>query len=110
MQVGGWSGRGGLYAPHAPLLILIGEKDDWTPVEPCQRMTETAQAAGLPVSIKVYPGAHHSFDSSFPERYVATRINMNAPNRRGATTGGHPQAWADSIHEVESFFARHLKR
>lgn len=109
VQIGGWYVRGGVYRPVAPLLILIGEKDDWTPAEPCQRMTEAAQAAGLPVQIKVYPGAHHSFDSSFPERYVVARINMNAPNRRGATTGGHPQAWADSIREVEAFFGRYLK-
>ena len=109
VQIGGWYVRGGIYRPTAPLLILIGEKDDWTPAEPCRRMTEAAQAAGHPVSIKVYPGAHHSFDSDRPERYVAARINMNAPNRRGATTGGNPQAWADSIREVEAFFGRHLK-
>ena len=109
VQIGGWYGRGGIYRSTAPLLILIGEKDDWTPAEPCRRMTEAAQAAGYPVSIKVYPGAHHSFDSDRPERYVAARINMNAPNRRGATTGGDPQAWAESVREVEAFFGRHLK-
>ena len=26
----------------------------------------------------------------------------------GATTGGNPEAWADSIREVRAFFARHL--
>jgi dienelactone hydrolase len=25
-----------VYKPVAPVLILIGEKDDWTPAEPCQ--------------------------------------------------------------------------
>jgi dienelactone hydrolase len=109
VRIGGWYGNGGVYRPAAPLLILIGEKDDWTPAAPCQRMSEAAQAAGHPVSIKVYLGAHHSFDSDRPERYVASRINPNAPNRRGATTDGNPQAWADSIREVEAFFARHLK-
>ena len=109
VRIGGWYVRGGIYRPTAPLLILIGEKDDWTPAEPCRRMAEAAQAAGFPVSIKVYPGAHHSFDNDRPERYAAARINMNAPNRRGATTGGHAQAWADSIRAVEAFFGRHLK-
>lgn len=55
------------------------------------------------------PAAHHAFDGDRPERYVATRINMNAPNRRGATTGGNAQAWVDSIREVEAFFEQHLK-
>ena len=31
-----------------------------------------------------------------------------SPGGRGATTGGDPSAWADSIREVEGFFARYL--
>src|SRR6266849_2037626 len=53
----------GVYRPVAPLLILTGEKDDCTPAEPCRKLTEAAQGAGYPVTIKIYPGAHHSFDS-----------------------------------------------
>jgi dienelactone hydrolase len=98
-----------VYRSYAPLLILIGEKDDWTPAEPCRQLAKAAQAEGSPVSLKVYPGAHHSFDSHAPVRYNENRINLNAPNGRGATTGGDPAAWADSIREVEAFFGRHLK-
>jgi dienelactone hydrolase len=94
----------GVYRPVAPLLILIGEKDDWTPAEPCRKLADAARAAGHPVAIKVYPGAHHSFDSPNRVRYVAARINPNAPGGRGATTGGDPVAWADSIREVVAFF------
>jgi hypothetical protein len=36
-------------------------------------------------------------------------VNANAPGGRGATTGGDPGAWADSIREVSAFFARHLR-
>jgi dienelactone hydrolase len=97
-----------LYKPVAPLLILIGEKDDWTPAEPCRKLTEAARQSGYPVAIKVYPGAYHSFDSPNPVRYVTGRVNANSPTGRGATTGGDPKAWADSIREVLSFFARHL--
>ena len=33
---------------------------------------------------------------------------LNAPGGRGATTGGDPAAWADSIREVLAFFRTHL--
>jgi dienelactone hydrolase len=99
----------GVYRPLAPVLILIGEKDDWTPAEPCRQLTETAQRAGYPVTIKIYPGAHHSFDSHNPVRYVEARNNPSSPTGRGATTGGDPGAWADSIREVAAFFGRYLK-
>ena len=39
---------------------------------------------------------------------VAARVNANAPGGRGATTGGDPAAWADSIREVIAFFGRYL--
>src|SRR5207237_6664330 len=97
------------YQPVAPLLILNGEYDDWTPAAPCQKLADAAKAAGYPVTIKVYPGAHHSFDNNNPVRFVQTRVNANAPGGRGATTGGNPFAWADSIKEVASFFGEHLK-
>jgi dienelactone hydrolase len=103
-----WSDSG-VYRPVAPLLILIGDKDDWTPAEPCRKLTEAALHAGYPVAIKIYPGAYHSFDSSNPVRYVATRVNPNSQSGRGATTGGDPAAWADSVREVNAFFGRYLR-
>jgi dienelactone hydrolase len=99
---------GQVYVPAAPLLILSGELDDWTPAEPCRRLADDARNAGHPVQIKVYPGAHHSFDGPAPLRHVPTRVNANAPGGRGATTGGNADAWADSIKEVRAFLARHL--
>ena len=100
----------GTYQPTAPLLILIGERDDWTPAEPCRRLVETSRAAGYPVEIKIYPGAYHSFDSDRPVRYDGRRNNASSPSGRGATTGGDPDAWADARKEVASFFALHLKQ
>ncbi len=99
----------GTYAPTAPLLILIGEKDDWTPAETCRRLAEGSRAAGYPVDFKIYPGALHSFDSDAPVRFVANRNNINVSDGRGATTGGDAAAWADARQQVDSFFAHYLK-
>ena len=99
----------GVYQPIAPLKILIGERDDWTPAKPCETLTGRAQAAGYPVSIKVYPGAQHSFDGSAPTRFLPNRRNANSDTGRGATTGGDSAAWADAIREVTAFFGKTLK-
>jgi dienelactone hydrolase len=98
----------GAFKPLAPLLILIGELDDWTPAEPCRQLAAAARAAGYPVTIKVYPGAHHAFDSVAPVRHREDRINVHSPTGRGATTGGHAETWADAISEVERFLAQHV--
>ena len=104
-----WHTTSGIYRPIGPLLILIGDKDDWTPAPPCEALATAARRAGYPVSITIYPNAHHSFDSPNPIRFVATRINANAPGGRGATTGGDPTAWSDAIQQVTKFFGEHLK-
>lgn len=48
----------------APVRIHIGELDDWTPAGPCVRLTEILKISGQDALITVYPGAHHSFDST----------------------------------------------
>ena len=91
------------YRPTAPLLILIGEIDDWTPAADCKRLARE-------VTLKIYPDAHHSFDSDRPVRFIAARINPSSASGRGATTGGNAAAWKDSIEEVTRFFGRNLSR
>jgi dienelactone hydrolase len=43
-------------APSAPTLILMGDKDEWTPVPPCQALARTKN-----VEVVVYPGVAHAF-------------------------------------------------
>ena len=99
----------GVYKPIAPVLILIGEKDDWTPAAPCEHLAEAAQQQGYPVSIKVYPGAFHSFDSFAPMRFDPLRSNASSLSGHGATTGGDSAAWADARQQVSAFFGHYLK-
>lgn len=46
----------------APILMLLGEKDDMTLPKPCMELADEYAAAGHPVSYKVYAGATHVFD------------------------------------------------
>ena len=46
----------------APVLILIGEADDWTPVSHCRDMVRHARPDSAPIAMTLYPGAHHAFD------------------------------------------------
>ena len=46
----------------APMMILIGEADDWTPADRCREMIAKARPDGAPIALTVYPGAHHAFD------------------------------------------------
>lgn len=86
---------------NAPLLILIGEADDWTPVRRCVSAMLKDKTASE-VILKVYPGAYHGFDL----------VGANA-DVRGATGMHHlqyqPEAEADSIIRVKAFFGKHLK-
>ena len=43
-----------------------------------------------------------------PVTLGSSHFNTNSPGGRGATTGGEPNAWADSIREVVLFFGQHL--
>jgi dienelactone hydrolase len=98
------------FIPYAPLLVLVGAFDDWTPAAPCVALVEQARRLGAPVAIKVYPGAHHGFDSpATPLRYRPEVRNHSRPDGCcGATVGTDPIARADAILEVTRFFAAEL--
>lgn len=77
------------YLPTAPVLMLVGEADDWTPAAPCQSLA--ARAGASSVQIETYPGAHHGFDGT-----AALRLRKDVPNGanpgQGVHVGGHPAA------------------
>ncbi|MGB1169173.1 MAG: dienelactone hydrolase family protein [Flavobacteriaceae bacterium] len=49
----------------APIHILIGEADNWTPAKPCVNLVEKLSDK-TNISIITYPDAHHGFDSEEP--------------------------------------------
>lgn len=46
-----------------PFLMLMGAKDDWTPISSCEPIIDRLRAAGTPIEVKIYPGAYHGFDT-----------------------------------------------
>ena len=83
---------------NAPLLILIGELDTWSPVSQCQAYMPSGKSTHE-VILKIYPGAHHGFDWEGVDlvKLHQHRILSN------------PEALADSIIQVKEFLAKYLK-
>lgn len=52
-----------------PLLILAGDKDDWTPAERCRQTVSAAGRRDL-IEAVYYPNAYHSFDVLARDRTV----------------------------------------
>jgi dienelactone hydrolase len=88
------------YEARAPLLLQVGEDDDWTPAEPCRQLA--AQARGAAVTFHAYPGAVHGFDGTAP---VTTRRDVPNGVRPGlgVRVGGNPQARDVSWRRLEGF-------
>ncbi len=91
------------WQPKSPLLILIGEKDDWTPVAPCEELTKRS-ADKDQLELVIYPGAYHGFDL----------LSMPVAKRTGHATGDvhvgtDETARADAVERVTAFLTKHLK-
>jgi dienelactone hydrolase len=93
-QLGGWT-------PYPPLMILMGEVDDWTPPEPCEALVADAAAHHADVSIRLYPGAYHDFDS--PSAALRERPTSTA---RGSAHSGTDEAARDAAIETATDFLR----
>lgn len=95
------SARLAAWTPAAPMLLLHGEADDWTPIAPCRALVEQV---GAGMTLLAYPGAYHNFDVDIP-----IRVMRNIPSsQRGDGTvhvGGDPAARADAMVRVRDFLA-----
>jgi dienelactone hydrolase len=58
-----WCPRFGLKETNTPLLVLAGKKDDWTPVDRCERLlADQEEEFGKQVTLIAYDNAYHGFD------------------------------------------------
>lgn len=81
---------------ETPLLVLVGELDDWTPSLMC--FWHKAVVRGAPYEAVIYDGAHHSFDLPIPVQSFA-----------GHTVGGHPEAALQSRRRMVDWFRDHME-
>ena len=92
------------FDPYAPLLVLIGESDDWTPAAPCEALTGAVRARGGPMQIVTYPGTYHDFDNPGITR---PRVRPEVPNGvhpgQGVTTAPNAEAREDAKRRVLGF-------
>ena len=50
------------YRPYTTVLAFHGSDDKETSYKRCQRLVDRSKSMGGDISIKIYPGASHSFD------------------------------------------------
>ena len=96
--------------PRLPTLVAMAELDDWTPVARCRSLFDRVVADRDLLDVKVYPGAHHSFDAlGLPVRYFEGAGNSSKPNRCcGAHYGAHEPTWKAFVADVKVFLEKYL--
>lgn len=91
---------------RAPVLILSGEADDWSPAEACRTLEQRHPGQ---ISLKVYPEALHAFDIVERPRTVLPHVlNKNSPTGKGATVGGNAAALAAAQTDVTAFVTQQV--
>jgi dienelactone hydrolase len=88
------------WQPTAPLLMLLGGADDWTPPGPCETLAR--QADGRAVQVETYAGAYHGFDGTAP-----VRLRREVPNGvhpgQGVHQGGDAAARTASQERLRAY-------
>jgi len=92
------------FESRTPLLLLVGEGDDWTPAAPCHELSSAAR--GARPEIEGYANAHHGFDSRAPVRLRKDVPNGAKPGQ-GVHVGGDAGAREISRQRLLQFVAQY---
>ncbi len=105
------AGRTG-YRPNTSLTLLLGADDDWTLPEPCIQLANQLKSKGDDVTVKVYPGAVHDFDTPLPGLRTRNDIPSRSPARvgQGVMVGQNPAAREDSWGLVREILRKAFER
>ena len=89
------------FEASAPLLMLLGELDDWTAAAPCKALAQSA-GQGAALQWEAYAGAYHGFDGTAPlrlRRDVPGGVNPG----QGVHVGGNAAANAAAALRLSQF-------
>ena len=94
-----------------PVLVVMGDADDWTIASACVAMVEAMRARGADASIELLPGAYHYFDFEGLSRRVLPEVgNDNRPGGCcGATVAFDAAAYARAQRRIAEFLGYHLR-
>ena len=85
---------------YAPVLVLVGEKDDWATPGVCASLVQRGVRAGdEPLSVHVFPDTYHGFDCG----------NCGSHILLGHRIEGNREARNQARAMVTEFLERHLK-
>ena len=94
-----------------PVLVVIGDADDWTRAETCVAMAAEMRAKGADVSVELLAGAYHYFDFEGQAKTVLSHVgNDNKPGGCcGATVAYDAAADAVGHRRIAEFLGYHLR-
>ena len=75
------------YKPSAPLVLMLGDKDDWTPPEPCIALGQVVGA-----EVNVFADSYHDFDNPTGQLRLRMEVPNGANPGRGVHVGPNPMA------------------
>jgi len=89
-----------------PILVLIGEEDEWSPHRQCQALMSRSQNGGRSVDLVVYPGAFHAFD--VPE--LEQGVSIEGPDAKEFRLLYDKKAHEDATERIRVFLSEHLSQ
>jgi dienelactone hydrolase len=99
------------YTSTAPVLILMGESDDWTRPENCRALVAGTENDRNAISLHLYPNACHDFDNSMQRDMKLHGVRIESANASGTVAVGYNKAaHAAASKDVRRFLDAYLKR
>lgn len=86
------------YEPATRLVLMLGDRDDWTPPGPCVALGRRVRA-----EVHVFPDAYHGFDE--PVGQVRLRRDVPLNDGAGVHVGPNPQAREAAYRRLRELLA-----
>ncbi|MEY2953066.1 MAG: hypothetical protein RLZZ401_1153 [Pseudomonadota bacterium] len=92
------------YRPVAPLILLVGEKDDWTAPQPCVELGRQVQA-----EVSVFADSYHGFDGPTGTVVLRTDVPGGVNPGQGVHVGPNPLAREQANAQVLAVLRKYFQ-